>query len=193
MHDGGVGVFFALIGIAQIRMGVDLHQTDRAVQGLLDPHDCAKGQAVLDRMTDVLRPSLYGAIHPTTVLPGSGKTADVGDETESVVIVGHCCESGDLMTPLPGEPEALGETTLRKADIGDILVMDGSGAYCSGMSSKNYNSFPEAPEVLVDKQGKSHLIRKRQEVTTMWQNELPLPTALLGEKATAEANLEYNP
>lgn len=123
-------------------------------------------------MTDVLRPSLYGAIHPLTILPGSGNTADVGDETESVVVVGHCCESGDLMTPLPGEPESLGEREMRKATIGDIIVMDGSGAYCAGMSTKNYNSFPEAPEVLFnDDNDDVHLIRARQPVEQIWTNE----------------------
>mmetsp|Transcript_29193 Transcript_29193/g.82876 ORF Transcript_29193/g.82876 Transcript_29193/m.82876 type:complete len:480 (-) Transcript_29193:43-1482(-) len=125
-------------------------------------------------MTDVLRPSLYGAIHPLTVLPGSGLAADVGSETEDVVVVGHCCESGDLMTPKPGEPEDLAERTLRKAEIGDIVVMDGSGAYCSGMSTKNYNSFPEAPEVLVDKEGKPHLVRKRQLLEQIYQNEIDI-------------------
>lgn len=124
-------------------------------------------------MTDVLRPSLYGAIHPTTVLPGSGDVADLGDEKESVVVVGHCCESGDLMTPDEGEPESLSERELRKAEIGDILIMDGSGAYCSGMSTKNYNSFPEAPEVLVDESsGNVHLIRKRQSLQQIYQNEV---------------------
>ena len=39
-------------------------------------------------MTDVLRPSLYGAVHPITVLPGSGSSDDIGDESESVVVVG---------------------------------------------------------------------------------------------------------
>jgi len=122
-------------------------------------------------MTDVLRPSLYGAIHPITILPGSGKTEDVGDETESVVVVGHCCESGDLMTPEAGEPESLGERELRKAEIGDIIIMDGSGAYCAGMSTKNYNSYPEAPEVFVDDKGDVHLIRARQAVEAIWGNE----------------------
>lgn len=126
-------------------------------------------------MTDVLRPSLYGAIHPITVLPASGKTEDVGSETEDVVVVGHCCESGDLMTPKPGEPEDLAERPLRKAAIGDVLVMDGSGAYCSGMSTKNYNSFPEAPEVLVDSDGKVHLIRQRQPLEQIYQNEMDVP------------------
>lgn len=77
------------------------------------------------------------------------------------------------MSPQQGDPEALGERKLRKAEIGDFLIMDGSGAYCAGMSTKNYNSFPEAPEVLVnEKQNKVHLIRKRQDVKQIWENEL---------------------
>jgi diaminopimelate decarboxylase len=138
-------------------------------------------------MTDVLRPSLYGAIHPMTVLPGSGKSTDVGVETEDVVVVGHCCESGDLMTPKPGAPEDLARRTLRKADIGDILVMDGSGAYCSGMSTKNYNSFPESPEVLVDSNGNVHVIRERQTLQQIFQNELDIPLAILQATAKVEA------
>jgi diaminopimelate decarboxylase len=53
--------------------------------------------------------------------------------------------------------------------------MDGSGAYCSGMSTKNYNSFPEAPEVLVTEDGKVHLIRKRQSLEQIYQNECDVP------------------
>jgi len=129
-------------------------------------------------MTDVLRPSLYGAIHPMTILPGTGKTEDVGTETEDVIVVGHCCESGDLMTPKPGEPEDLAERTLRKAEIGDLLVMDGSGAYCAGMSTKNYNSFPEAPEVMVDFEGKPHIIRQRQPLEEIYKNEVDVPEGI---------------
>ena len=139
-------------------------------------------------MTDVLRPSLYGAIHPITILPASGKSSDIGTSTESVVVVGHCCESGDLMTPKPGQPESLEERTLRTAELGDIAVMDGSGAYCSGMSTKNYNSFPEAPEVLVDLEGKVHLIRKRQTLHQIYENECDVPTGVFGsaEVVTSE-------
>lgn len=122
-------------------------------------------------MTDLLRPSLYGAVHPITVFPQSGDDADVGTEKESVVVVGHCCESGDLMTPKAGAPEDLEERMLRKAEIGDILIMDGSGAYCAGMSTKNYNSFPESPEVLVDDNGGVHVIRERQPLEQIYQNE----------------------
>ena len=129
-------------------------------------------------MTDVLRPSLYGAVHPMTILPGSGKVEDIGSDQEEVVVVGHCCESGDLMTPLPGEPEELGERKLRKAEIGDIVVIDGSGAYCAGMSTKNYNSFPEAPEVLVDREGNAHVIRKRQLLEQIYENEVQIAESI---------------
>ena len=114
-----------------------------------------------------------------TVFPASGKSQDVGTATEKVVVVGHCCESGDLLTPQPGEPEDLAERELRHASIGDYLIVDGSGAYCSSMSTKNYNSFPEAPEVLLDLEGKPHLIRQRQTLEQVYQNEVPLSESTL--------------
>lgn len=76
------------------------------------------------------------------------------------VVVGHCCESGDLFSCAPGDPEALQERTLTRAYIGDMVTIEGAGAYCASMSTKNYNSFPEAPEVMLDTQGQVHLIRK---------------------------------
>ena len=106
--------------------------------------------------------SLYRAIHPITIILASSKSTHVGTSTKSVVVVGLCCESGDLTTPKPGEPEAVEECALGTAEIGDIAAMDGSDVYCVDMSMKNYNSFPETPEVLVDLDDKVHLIRKRQ-------------------------------
>ena len=125
-------------------------------------------------MTDVLRPSLYGAMHPLTILPADGKTSSVGTESADVVVVGHCCESGDLMTPLPGQPESLGTRHMRKASIGDYCVIDGCGAYCSGMSTKNYNSFPESAEVMLMGDGTHKVIRRRQKLEQMWENEVGL-------------------
>ena len=75
----------------------------------------------------------------------------------------------------------LDERLLRKASIGDILVMDGSGAYCSGMSTKNYNSFPEAAEaeVLIDASGDVHVIRRRQTLEQIYANEVTPPESIL--------------
>jgi len=120
-------------------------------------------------MTEVLRPSLYGAQHPLVTIP----KAQTG-EFENYVVVGHCCESGDLLTPAPGEPETIAERSLSKVEIGDLCVVEGSGAYCSSMSTKNYNSFPEAPEVMVmDASDNSmRLIRQKQPLEQLWANEV---------------------
>lgn len=120
-------------------------------------------------MTEVLRPSLYGAQHPITVVPATER----GDtDTASYLVAGHCCESGDILTPAPGDPEGLQPRVLQRAEIGDIAVIDGTGAYCAGMPAKNYNSFPEAAEVLVAADGTPRLIRRRQTLDQMLANEV---------------------
>ena len=89
------------------------------------------------------------------------------------IAVGHCCESGDLVTPAPDEPETLLPRALGSdAAAGDLVVVEGSGAYCASMSTKHYNSFPECAEVMLDSAGHGHLIRKKQEVTEIWANEV---------------------
>jgi len=123
-------------------------------------------------MTELLRPSLYGAQHPL-VLVSADASAPAATEPRSYIAVGHCCESGDLVTPAPDQPEVLQPRELAAAAVGDICVVEGAGAYCSSMSTKNYNSFPEAAEVMVDAAGEPHLVRQRQPLEQIWQNELP--------------------
>jgi diaminopimelate decarboxylase len=53
-------------------------------------------------------------------------------------------------------------------------VIDGAGAYCAAMSTKHYNSYPEAAEVLLDESKKPHLIRRRQKLEDIWANEVAL-------------------
>ncbi len=119
-------------------------------------------------MTDILRPSLYGAQHPITILPQSARDAGEAE----YMVVGHCCESGDILTPAPGDPESLGPRLLAVTEIGDLAVIDGAGAYCSAMASKNYNAFPESAEVLLQQDGTTRIIRKRQTLEQVLQNEL---------------------
>jgi len=122
-------------------------------------------------MTELLRPSLYGAQHPVVHVPSSGGGAST--EPREYIAVGHCCESGDLVTPAPDEPETLCRRTLGgEVVIGDAIVVEGAGAYCSSMSTKNYNSFPEAPEVLLSEAGELHQIRKKQLIGDIWANEV---------------------
>jgi diaminopimelate decarboxylase len=115
-------------------------------------------------MTEITRPSLYGAQHPITVLAER--------EAAPVVFVGPCCESGDILTPAPGDPEALAPRALPVPAGGDLVVIGGAGAYCAAMSTINYNSYPQAPEVLRDLDGTLRLVRRRQTLEQVWANEV---------------------
>ncbi|MBG30524.1 MAG: diaminopimelate decarboxylase [Opitutae bacterium] len=119
-------------------------------------------------MTEILRPSLYGAQHPIVTLPKEVS----GNETFPYVVVGHCCESGDLLTPAENQPDVLAPRELALSQVGDLCVIEGVGAYCSAMSAKNYNSFPESPEVLLRTDGSTSLIRKRQTLDQIMENEI---------------------
>jgi len=119
-------------------------------------------------MTETVRPSMYGAQHPIVVVPAEDEKRGVGE----YLVVGHCCESGDVLTPAPNDPEGLLPRELTEAKVGDAVVIGGAGAYCAGMASKNYNSFPEAAEVLVDREGNTHLVRKRQTLDQILVNEV---------------------
>lgn len=93
-------------------------------------------------------------------------------ETDDYLVVGHCCESGDILTPAPGDPEGLAHRRLARAEIGDTVVIEGAGAYASGMAASNYNAFPRAAEILVERDGAVRLIRKRQTLAQSIENEL---------------------
>ena len=116
-------------------------------------------------MPEVTRPSLYGAQHPIDVLAE-------GREPAAVVFVGPCCESGDILTPAPGDPEALAPRWVPRPRIDDLVVIGGAGAYCAGMATINYNSYPQAPEVMRQRDGTLRLLRRRQTSDQIWQNEV---------------------
>jgi diaminopimelate decarboxylase len=116
-------------------------------------------------MPEVTRPSLYGAQHPIDVLAE-------GREQAAVVFVGPCCESGDILTPAPGDPEALAPRWVPRPQIGDLVVIGGAGAYCAAMATINYNSYPQAPEAMLEPDGNLTLLRRRQDPEQVWGNEL---------------------
>jgi diaminopimelate decarboxylase len=116
-------------------------------------------------MTEMTRPSLYGAQHPIDVLAEGRPEADV-------VFVGPCCESGDVLTPAPGDPEALAPRRVARPQVGDLVVVGGAGAYCAAMATINYNSYPQAPEILREPDGSLRLLRRRQRLEQIWENEI---------------------
>lgn len=93
-------------------------------------------------MNDFLRPAIYGAQHRMWILN------DVKEQVEYVV-VGHNCETGDILTPTPHDPEGILPRTLNRANIGDLLLIADTGAYCASFSTKGYNAYPDAQEVFI--------------------------------------------
>jgi len=119
-------------------------------------------------MSELLRPMIYGAKHPLKIL---GKES--GDLTDYVV-VGCCCESGDIFTVIEGNPECVDTIKLPVTDMGDVLAIMGAGAYGISMSTKNYNSRPVCAEVMIRSNGSHSLITRQQRIEEVWERELPL-------------------
>ncbi|WP_425669257.1 diaminopimelate decarboxylase [Vibrio owensii] len=121
-------------------------------------HTEHKNFAIIDAaMNDLMRPALYQAwqdIVPVAPREGEAQTYD---------LVGPICETGDFL----GKDRAL---VLQE---GDLLAVRSAGAYGFVMSS-NYNTRTRAAEVMVDGY-QNHLVRQREELTSLWQLEQILP------------------
>ena len=118
---------------------------------------------------ELMRPAMYGAHHGMRLLPMTPRES--GPNTGPLIdtaVAGPLCESGDVFTQ--GEGGEVLPRALPEARVGDLLVIENTGAYGSSMSS-NYNSRPLAAEVLVD--GNTvRLIRRRQTVSELLALEL---------------------
>ncbi len=101
-------------------------------------------------MNDLLRPALYGAVHPITRIVREAGEKKAG-ASERVDIVGPVCETGDCL---------LHDWPLGEVKTGDLLAIWTAGAY--GMTqASNYNARTRPSEVLIDGHD-SKLIRRRE-------------------------------
>ncbi|MGF1698603.1 diaminopimelate decarboxylase [Vibrio kyushuensis] len=121
-------------------------------------HTEYKNFAIIDAaMNDLMRPALYQAwqdIVPVVPKKGEAQTYD---------IVGPICETGDC----------LGKDRSLVLAEGDLLAIRSAGAYGFVMSS-NYNTRARVAEVMVDGD-KTHLVREREELSSLWALENILP------------------
>ena len=127
-----------------------LHVRDRA----------GSPMAILDAgMTELIRPALYGAIHPAVALTSLGRTIDdEANHTEAVEtrVEGPICESTD----------ALGVHRLPPLARGDLVAILDAGAYGTSLGS-TYNGRPRPPQVLVERDGSLTLGRRRGSVAAL--------------------------
>jgi len=147
-----------------------------AVARLIDMKKTARSNfIIIDGGMEInSRPLLYGSKHPIYIISEDGTRVISSEYDESkhdyeAVIAGKCCESGDCQT-LDMDGHAVPRSMV-EPKIGDIVVIGGVGAYCSSMSPYNYNSHPQIPEALLTKEGELRLIRKRQTLEQILENE----------------------
>ena len=108
-------------------------------------------------MTELLRPSHYGAFHKIVAMRQRG-------DVKKVDVVGPVCESGDFL--------AL-DRELDDVQPGDFLVVGDVGAYGFAMAS-NYNSRLRPAEVLVDGD-RYAVITAREEYADLGRLEIAQP------------------
>lgn len=102
--------------------------------------------AVDGGMSDNIRTALYHASYEAVI-------ANKADEprTEIVTLAGKHCESGDAVV-LDG--------SIQHPELGDIVCVFGTGAYCRSMGS-NYNGQPR-PAVVFVKDGEARVVTRRE-------------------------------
>jgi diaminopimelate decarboxylase len=108
-------------------------------------------------MNDLMRPALYGAVHPITKI-----TRRIGEpeSRQRVDVVGPVCETGDCF---------LRDWPLGQVAAGDVLAIWTAGAY--GMSqASNYNARCRPAEVLVEG-SRFRVIRRRENVADLLRGQ----------------------
>jgi diaminopimelate decarboxylase len=100
-------------------------------------------------MNDLMRPALYGAVHPITKVTRAATQRS--EARRRADIVGPVCETGDCF---------LRDWPLGEVRAGDLLAIWGAGAYGMAQAS-NYNARCRPAEVLVEG-NRFRLIRRRE-------------------------------
>ena len=106
-------------------------------------------------MADNIRPALYQAKYEAAILSKMNEAPD-----KDVTLAGKFCESGDVL---------IDKVKLSNPQVGDLVGITTTGAYCYSMSS-NYNRFTK-PAVVFVKDGESRVIVKRETLDDLIRND----------------------
>ncbi len=104
----------------------------------------------------LMRPILYDSYHEIEILQRKPN-----NRKETYTVVGNICESGDILGK---------DRLLKKANVDDVVIVYNAGAYGYSMAS-NYNLRSRPAEVLITKDHKDILIRKRDTIESMMNYE----------------------
>lgn len=112
--------------------------------------------AVDGGMSDNIRTALYRADYEPVIANKAGEP-----RTEIVTLCGKHCESGDAVVV---------DMPLQHPDLGDIVCVFATGAYCSAMAS-NYNGQPR-PAVVFVRDGKARVVTRRETYEDLYRRDL---------------------
>ncbi len=107
-------------------------------------------------MSDNIRTALYHADYEAVIANKAGQP-----RTEIVTLCGKHCESGDAVV-LDG--------SIQHPDLGDIVCVFSTGAYCSTMAS-NYNGQPR-PAIVFVKDGEARVVTRRETYADLLARDL---------------------
>lgn len=120
-------------------------------------------------MAELIRPVLYGADHPLTLLePGQALPAASGSGPATVHLAGPVCEAGDIVAHDIGR--WLSAADLALTGTGALLAIGQVGAYGAAMASV-YNGRPRPAEAVLE-HGELALSRRRETLDDMLARDL---------------------
>jgi diaminopimelate decarboxylase len=150
---------------------------------VLHVRDRGGRQVILDTgMTELIRPALYGGVHPIVALTSLGVPVEHGPGSlpprpapPMPTLEPPRTIDGRPLPPEPPEPpvavhgpicestDALGEHELPPLQRGDLVAIRDAGAYAASLSS-TYNGRPRPPQVILTIDGRLVLARRRGSV-----------------------------
>ena len=153
---------------------------------VLHVRDRGGRQVILDTgMTELIRPALYGGVHPIVALTSLGVPADPGASSSVPAppatpalepprtIVGAPLPAAQLPEPpvavhgpICESTDALGEHGLPPLQRGDLVAIRDAGAYAAALSS-TYNGRPRPPQVVLTIDGRLVIARRRGSVASL--------------------------
>ena len=107
-------------------------------------------------MSDNIRTALYHADYEPTIANKAGQP-----RTEIVTLCGKHCESGDAVVI---------DMPLQTPDLGDVIAVFGTGAYCYTMAS-NYNGQPR-PGIVFVKDGQARVVTRRETYADLYARDI---------------------
>ena len=141
------------------------------VATVLHVRDRGGRQIVLDTgMTELIRPALYGGVHPIVALTSLGEPVEPVEPVEPTTTAETTAPDADgsvhVHGPICESTDELGEHDLPPLRRGDLVAIRDTGAYAASLGS-TYNGRPRPPQIVLTADGRLVLARRRGTIAAL--------------------------